>query len=68
MLRLVFGIQVIEVAEELVEAVHRGQEFVAVAEMVLAELPGRVALRLEQFGNGRILWRTGLPLLRADLP
>jgi hypothetical protein len=31
MLRLVFGIEVVKVAEELVEAVHRGQEFVAIA-------------------------------------
>ena len=56
-LRLVLGVQVIEVAEELVEAVHRRQEFVAVAEMVLAELPGRIALRLEQIGDGRVLLR-----------
>ena len=55
MFRLVLGIQMIEVAEELVEAVHGGQEFVAVAEMVFAELSGRVALRLQQFGDGRIL-------------
>ena len=67
-LRLVLGVQVIEVAEELVEAVNGRQEFVAVAEMVLAELSGRIALRLEQLGNGRILLRQ--PLFRrrqADL-
>ena len=57
MFRLVLGIQVIEIAEELVEAVHGRQEIVAVAEMVFAELPGRVALRLQQFGDGRILLR-----------
>ena len=45
----------VEVAEELVEAVHRRQELVAVAEMVLAELAGGVALRLEQLGEGRVL-------------
>ena len=55
MFGLVLGIEVIEVAEELVEAMHGGQEFVAVAEMVLAELPGRIALRLQQLSNGRIL-------------
>ena len=67
-LRLFLGIQVIEVAEELVEAVHGRQKLVAVAEMVLAELSGRIALRLEQLGNGRVLLRQ--PLLRrrqADL-
>ena len=56
MFRLVLGIEVIKIAEEFVEAVHGRQEFVAVAEMVLAELPGRVALRLQQFGDGRILF------------
>ena len=45
----------IEVAEELVEAVHGRQKLVAVAEMVLAELAGRVAERLQQLGDRRIL-------------
>jgi hypothetical protein len=31
------------------------QELVAVAEMVFAELPGRVAKRLERFGDGDVL-------------
>ena len=48
MFRLVLGIEVVEVAEELVEAVDGRQELVAVAEMVLAELAGDVAQRLEQ--------------------
>ena len=54
-LRLLLGVQVIEVAEELVEAVHGGQVLVAVAEVVLAELAGDVAVVLEQIGDGRIL-------------
>ena len=45
-LRLLFGIQVIQVAEELVEAVLGRQVLIAVAQMVLAELSGRVAQRL----------------------
>ena len=53
-LRLFLRIEVVEVAEELVEAVHRRQELVLVAEMVLAELAGRVAQRLQQFGDGRV--------------
>ena len=53
-LRLFLGIEVIEVAEELVEAVHRRQKFVLVAQMVLAELAGGVAERLQQFGDGRV--------------
>ena len=53
-LRLFLGVQVIEIAEELVEAVHGRQELVAVAEVVLAELAADVALRLEQFGDGRV--------------
>ena len=47
-LRLFFGVQVVEVAEELVEAVVGRQHVIQVAEVVLAELPGRVALLLEQ--------------------
>ena len=54
-LRLLLGVQVIEVAEELVEAVHGRQELVQVAEVVLAELPGRVAERLQQLGDRRVL-------------
>ena len=52
--RLFFRVQVIEVAEELVESVHRRQEFIPIAEMVFAELAGGVAERLEQFGDGRV--------------
>ena len=59
-LRFFLGVQVIEVAEELVEAVHGRQVFVAVAEMVLAELAGGVAERLEHLGDGRVF------LLQAD--
>jgi hypothetical protein len=43
------------IAEELVEAVHGRQIFVAVAEMVLTELAGRIADRLERFGDGDVL-------------
>ena len=54
-LRLLLGVEVIEVAEELVEAVDRRQELVAVAEVVLAELAGRVAAVLQQLGDRRVL-------------
>ena len=50
-------VEVVEVAEELVEAVHRRQELVEVAEVVLAELAGRVALRLQGGGDRRGLGR-----------
>jgi hypothetical protein len=46
---------VVQVAEELVEAVQGRQVLVSVAEVVLAELAGRVAERLEQLGDGRVL-------------
>ena len=46
--RLFLGVEVVEVAEELVEAVHGRQVLVAVAEMVLAELAGGVAEVLEE--------------------
>ena len=67
-LRLLLGIEVVEVAEELVEAVNRRQELVAVAEVVLAELAGRVALRLEQLGERRVLLgQSFLGARQADL-
>ena len=40
-------IKMVQIAEEFVEAVHRRQVFVQIAQMVLAELPGLVALRLQ---------------------
>ena len=54
-LRLLLRVEVVERAEELVEAMRRRQVFVEVAEMVLAELAGDVALRLEQLGEGHVL-------------
>ena len=55
MLGLLLGVEVVEVAEELVEPVLRRQVLVQVAEVVLAELPRRVAERLEELGDRRIL-------------
>ena len=55
MLGLLLGVEVVEVAEELVEPVHRGQELVAVAQMVLAELAGGIAQRLERLRNRDVL-------------
>jgi hypothetical protein len=54
-LGLFLRVQVVEVAEELVEPVHRGQELVAVAEVVLAELAGDVAHGLQDLGDGGVL-------------
>jgi hypothetical protein len=45
---LLLGVEVVEVAVELVEAVHGRQEPVEVAEVVLAELARGVAVRLEE--------------------
>ena len=53
--RFFLGVQVLEVAEEFVKAVHGRQEFVVVAEVILAELAADVTQRLEQFGDGRVL-------------
>jgi hypothetical protein len=55
LLRLLLGVQVVQVAEELVEAVHRRQMLVAVAEVVLAELAGAVAERLQRLGDRDVL-------------
>ena len=54
-LRLLLGVEVVEVAVELVEAVHGGEELVLVAQVVLAELPGGIAQRLQQLRDRRIL-------------
>jgi hypothetical protein len=54
-LRLLLGVQVIEVAEELVKPVRRGQMLVPVAKMVLAELTRGVAVRLEEPRDRRVL-------------
>src|SRR6185436_8487222 len=56
-LRFLFRVQVIKIAEELVKSMDSLDELVAVAKMVLAELPGCVALCLEQVGDGGILFR-----------
>jgi hypothetical protein len=49
MFGLLAGVEVVERAEELVEAVSRGQRLVGIAEMVLAELRGRVAPALSNW-------------------
>ena len=54
-LRLLFGIEVVEVAKELIEAVIGGQMLVAIAEVVLAKLAACIAKRLEQFGDGGLV-------------
>src|SRR5262245_36301411 len=46
---LFFGVQVIEVAEELVEAVVSRQERIFLSQVVLAELSGGVPQWLEEF-------------------
>ena len=67
-LGLFFGVEVVEVAEELVEAVRRREIDVAITEVVLAELAGRVAVRLEQLGDRRVLRRqTGRGAGEPDL-
>src|SRR5438046_10313845 len=55
MCRIFHCVEVIEVAEELVEAVDSGQEFIQIAEVVLPELAGRVALRFERGSDGASL-------------
>ncbi len=56
------GVQVVERAVELVEPVDGRQMFIAVAEVILAELGGGVALGLEQRGDGHV---AGLKTLRG---
>ena len=72
-LRFLLGVQVVEVPEELVEAVRGRQELVLVAQVVLAELARGVAQGLERRGDGRVLGpqadvRAGHPDLRQAGP
>ena len=55
LIRFFHRVEMVEDAVELVEAMHRRQEFIAVAEMVLADLRRGVAVRLEEFGDRRVL-------------
>ena len=50
-IRIGHGVEVVQVAKEFVEAVHRGQELVQIAEMVFAELAGGITLRFECRGQ-----------------
>jgi hypothetical protein len=64
--------RVVKVAEELVEPVHGRQVFVAIAEMVLAELPGGVAERLQELRDRRIAvlqpdGAAGIPTLESPV-
>ena len=55
-LGFLLGVEVVEVAEELVKAVVGRQHLVQVAQMILAVLRGHVALFLQQPGDGRVLY------------
>src|SRR5437899_10343616 len=55
MRRVLHCIEVIEVAKEFVEAVNGRQKLVLVAKVVLAELAGGVALRVERSRDGASL-------------
>jgi hypothetical protein len=65
---LLLRVQVVKIAEELVEAVYRREHVVAVAEVVLAELSGGVTQRFEQLSECRIfLLQTFRRARQADL-
>ena len=57
MARVLHRVEVIQIAEEFVEAMHRGQELIQVAKVILAELPGGIAHGLERLGEGDCLVR-----------
>src|SRR5215475_4104754 len=54
-LRLFFGIEVVKIAKELIEAVLGREKFIFVAKMIFSELSGRVTQRFKQFCDRRIL-------------
>jgi hypothetical protein len=62
-LRLLLRVEVVQVAVELVEAMHRRQELIEIPKVVLTELAGRMAEWLEQLRDGGLFslqtdWRT----------
>ena len=59
------GVEVIELAEVLVEPVDGGQVLVEVAEMVLAELARGIALALSAVA---MVSRAGIPILAPAWP
>ncbi len=66
--RLVLGVEVVQVAEELVEAVIGGQVLIAVTQVILAELAGGIAVIFQQAGKCRVFFahtffRAGKPNL-----
>src|SRR5438477_12503685 len=67
MRRIFHCVEVIEVAEEFVEAVDGRQELIEIAEMVLAELAGGIALRFERRGyRASLRWDPDLGTGLAD--
>ena len=52
MRRVFHRVEVIEIAEELVEPVDGGQKLIEIAQVIFAELAGGIALRFERGGNG----------------
>ena len=67
-LRFLLGVEVVEVAEELVEPVDRRQHLVLVADVVLAELAGRVAEVLQELRDrGVLLLQAEVGARQADL-
>src|ERR1700730_12434655 len=50
--RLLFGIEVIEIAIKLIEAMYCRQVFIAIAKMILADLRGGITASFEQLCNG----------------
>src|SRR6478735_1289631 len=52
--RLFLGVEMVEITEELIEAMHGRQKLVPVPEVILAKLPSGIAVGLEQLGDGRV--------------
>ena len=46
-------VEVIEVAKELIKSMHRGEELIEIAQVILPELSGGIAHGLEHGGDGR---------------
>jgi len=60
-------VEVIQIPKELVEAMHRRQVLVEVAQVILAELTGGVALRLQRRGKRHRLIRNVVRPVRSGI-
>jgi len=66
MRRIFHRVEVVEVAEEFVEPVDGGQEFIEIAQVIFTELAGGIALRFKAVAI--VQASAGMPILAPAWP